>query len=88
MVSRFLNYKHTVMKFFRLSFTHRYVPIGLLEVLPPKINARPPGYRGRNELETLLGSSKSSDWVKITEMFLGKPGEGFLFAPKHKANAY
>uniref|UniRef100_A0A914PJ91 Uncharacterized protein n=1 Tax=Panagrolaimus davidi TaxID=227884 RepID=A0A914PJ91_9BILA len=76
------------MKIFRLSFTHRYVPIGLLEVLPPKINARPPGYKGRNELETLLGSSKSSDWVKITEMFLGKPGEGFLFAPKHKANAY
>uniref|UniRef100_A0A914YTX3 tRNA-dihydrouridine(47) synthase [NAD(P)(+)] n=1 Tax=Panagrolaimus superbus TaxID=310955 RepID=A0A914YTX3_9BILA len=71
-----------------LSFSHRYVPIGLLEVLPPKINARPPGYKGRNELETLLGSSKSSDWVKITEMFLGKPSEGFLFAPKHKANAY
>lgn len=71
-----------------LSFAHRYVPVGLLEVLPPKINQRPAAYRGRNELETLLASQKASDWVKITEMFLGCPPEGFLFAAKHKANAY
>ena len=39
-----------------LGFNHRYVPIGLLETLPPKLNERPPRYRGRNELETLLAS--------------------------------
>lgn len=29
---------------------HRYVPIGLLEVLPPKLNDRAPAFRGRDEL--------------------------------------
>lgn len=33
-----------------MSFQHRYVPIGLLERMPPQINERPPAYRGRNEL--------------------------------------
>jgi tRNA-dihydrouridine synthase 3 len=32
--------------------------------------------------------SASSDWVKITEMFLGKVPENFAFAPKHKAHGY
>lgn len=48
-----------------LSFTHRYVPIGLLEHLPPKINDRPPAYRGRDDLETLLASNNYKDWIKI-----------------------
>lgn len=48
-----------------LSFTHRYVPIGVLEHLPPKINDRPPAYRGRNDLETLLASNNYKDWIKI-----------------------
>ncbi|CCE83264.1 Piso0_003836 [Millerozyma farinosa CBS 7064] len=71
-----------------LSFTHRYIPVGILERLPPKINQRPPIWKGRNELETLLGSSDYKDWVKITEMFLGKTGSNFHFTPKHKSNAY
>lgn len=71
-----------------LSFQYRYVPVGLLEVLPPRINEKPPAFRGRNEMETLLASPASSDWVKITEMFLGKAPDGFLFVPKHNANAY
>jgi tRNA-dihydrouridine synthase 3 len=33
-----------------LSFQHRYVPIGLLEQLPGRINDRAPAFRGRNEL--------------------------------------
>lgn len=49
-----------------LSFAYRYVPIGLLEYLPPQINDRPPAWRGRNELETLLGSGNYKDWIKIT----------------------
>lgn len=48
-----------------LSFTHRYVPIGLLEHLPPSLNDRPPKYRGRNDLETLLASDNYKDWIKI-----------------------
>lgn len=71
-----------------LSFTHRYIPVGILERLPPKINQRPPQWRGRNELETLLGSTDYKDWIKITEMFYGKTGDNFTFIPKHKSNAY
>lgn len=71
-----------------LSFQHRYVPIGLLEVLPGRINDRPPAFRGRNELETLLASEDSRDWVKISEMFLGPAPETWSFMPKHKSNAY
>jgi tRNA-dihydrouridine synthase 3 len=48
-----------------LSFSCRYVPLGILEVLPPKINERPPPYVGRNDLETLLGSPDYRDWIKI-----------------------
>ncbi|CAI5939676.1 unnamed protein product [Closterium sp. NIES-65] len=36
-----------------LSYLHRYVPVGLLELLPQRINWRPPGFYGRNDLETL-----------------------------------
>lgn len=49
-----------------LSFAHRYVPIGLLERLPPNLNDRPPAYKGRDELETLMASTNYKDWIKIT----------------------
>jgi len=71
-----------------LSFTHRYVPHGILMFPPQKINQRIPIYKGRNELETLLSSPSSQDWIKISEMFLGKVRDDFLFVPKHKAHAY
>ncbi|CAK9068874.1 unnamed protein product [Durusdinium trenchii] len=71
-----------------LSFTCRYVPIGLLEVQEAKINWRPRPYVGRNDLETKLASTNSKDWVEITEMMLGKVPDGFSFVPKHKSNAY
>lgn len=71
-----------------LSFTHRYVPVGIMEHLPPKINDRPPLWKGRNELETLLGSDDYRDWIKISDMFLGPSNDGFQFTPKHKSNAY
>lgn len=71
-----------------LSFLYRYVPVGLLERPPQKINERPPFFKGRDELETLMASPSAADWIKITEMFLGKVPEGFRFIPKHKANSY
>jgi tRNA-dihydrouridine synthase 3 len=49
-----------------LSFAHRYVPIGLLEHLPPNIQDRPPRFHGRNDLETLMASDNYKDWTKIT----------------------
>lgn len=71
-----------------LSFMHRYIPVGLLERLPVHMHDRPPPFKGRNELETLLASSNANDWVRITEMFLGKAPEQFAFVPKHKSNSY
>lgn len=71
-----------------LSFLHRYIPVGLLERLPQKINERPMCYRGRNQLETLMASSSCKHWIQISEMLLGKVPNEFIFIPKHKANAY
>ncbi|KAI8820524.1 zinc finger dihydrouridine synthase [Fimicolochytrium jonesii] len=71
-----------------LSFLYRYIPVGLLEVLPQRINDRPPAYFGRDELETLMASPNSKDWVKISEMLLGKAPDSFSFIPKHRSNAY
>jgi tRNA-dihydrouridine synthase 3 len=38
--------------------------------------------------ETLLASDDSRDWVRISEMFLGRAPESWSFVPKHKSNAY
>ena len=48
-----------------LSFSCRYVPIGILEHLPPRFGDRPPAFRGRSELETLLCSGNYKDWIKL-----------------------
>ncbi|KAK5109347.1 hypothetical protein LTR62_007116 [Meristemomyces frigidus] len=71
-----------------MSFACRYVPVGILEVLPPQFGDRPPAFRGRNELETLLASANYKDWIKISEMFLGPSHKDFQFVPKHKSNSY
>ncbi|EXJ87303.1 tRNA-dihydrouridine synthase 3 [Capronia epimyces CBS 606.96] len=79
-----------------LSFACRYVPVGLLEYLPPNIQDRPPRYRGRDDLETLMASDNYKDWIKIrqvcscpfSEMFLGPAHPDFRFEPKHKSNSY
>lgn len=71
-----------------LSFAYRYVPVGILEHLPPSLQDRPPAWRGRNDLETLLGSDNYKDWIKISEMFLGPAHRDFNFQPKHKSNSY
>ena len=49
-----------------LSFLHRYVPVGLLERLPARLQDRPPRFVGRDDLETLMASPNANDWVKIT----------------------
>ncbi|GJP32529.1 hypothetical protein CLOM_g17157 [Closterium sp. NIES-68] len=71
-----------------LSYLHRYVPVGLLDMVPQRINWRPPAFYGRNDLETLFGSDQPQDWVKISEMLLGPPPPSFRFVPKHKSNSY
>lgn len=68
-----------------LSFSHRYVPVGIIERLPVALMDRPPPCFGRSDLETLFMSPEPADWVKITEMLLGKVPEGFTFVPKHKS---
>ncbi|KAM9386025.1 tRNA-dihydrouridine(47) synthase [NAD(P)(+)]-like isoform 2-T2 [Pholidichthys leucotaenia] len=71
-----------------LSFMCRYIPVGLLEQVPQKINERPPYYMGRNYLESLMASQNVGDWVRISEMLLGPVPKNFNFLPKHKANSY
>ncbi|KAF5842759.1 hypothetical protein DUNSADRAFT_5131 [Dunaliella salina] len=71
-----------------LSYLHRYIPVGLMEVLPQKLNWRPPTFFGRNDLETLFASESPADWIRISEMLLGKVPSGFTFTPKHKSNSY
>ncbi|XP_041880368.1 tRNA-dihydrouridine(47) synthase [NAD(P)(+)]-like isoform X2 [Corvus kubaryi] len=71
-----------------LSFLCRYIPVGLLEHLPQRINERPPYYLGRDYLETLMASQNVDDWVKISELLLGPVPPSFTFLPKHKANSY
>ena len=48
-----------------LSFACRYVPVGMLDYLPPNINDRAPAFRCRNDLEALLSSGDVKDWIKI-----------------------
>jgi tRNA-dihydrouridine synthase 3 len=70
-----------------ISFLYRYVPVGLLEVLPQQMNHRAPVHLyGRSDLETLMMSKNATDWIKLSEMLLGKVPDGFQFEPKHKAN--
>lgn len=82
-----------------LSFTYRYVPLGLMEVAPspPGTDAGPvpismrhraPAFRGRNELETLFASHSADDWIKISEMFLGPVPKNFKFSARHNSNAW
>ncbi|KAJ0429765.1 putative tRNA-dihydrouridine(47) synthase (NAD(P)(+)) transcription factor C3H family [Helianthus annuus] len=51
-----------------LSYTYRYVPVGLLEVVPQRLNSRPPAYFGRDDLETLMASESAADWVGLKSL--------------------
>ena len=74
-----------------LSFLYRYVPVGLIETasIPQRLNQRPPqNMCGRSDLETLMLSGNAADWIKLSEILLGKTPDNFEFEPKHKANSY
>lgn len=72
-----------------LSFLHRYVPAGVVEYgKRQRMNQRPPHYFGRCDLETLLSSTQSVDWIRISEMLLGPVPDSFSFIAKHKSNSY
>lgn len=44
---------------------HSYIPVGVLETIPQKINERPPTFMGRDDLETMMASNNCKDWIKI-----------------------
>ena len=72
-----------------LSFLHRYVPVGLLEAgRRQALTDRLPPFVGRDDLETLMGSPRAEDWVRISELLLGRVPADFSFVPKHRAAAY
>jgi len=43
----------------------RYVPIGVLERYPQRMNDKPLPYHGRDDMETLMASPNSNDWIRI-----------------------
>ena len=43
-----------------------YVPVGLLERVPHQMNEVIPLFTGRDDMETLLASRNSEDWIKIS----------------------
>lgn len=71
-----------------LSFLYRYVPAGVLECLPQRMNDRPPSYQGRDEVETMMTSASVVDWISLSELLLGPVEPGFRFTPKHKSNSF
>ncbi|RAL67904.1 hypothetical protein DID88_008629 [Monilinia fructigena] len=76
----------------RLQYVEKFTRYGLeawgSDEMGVCLQDRPPAYRGRNDLETLLASDNYMDWMKISEMFLGPAHKDFKFQPKHKSNSY
>ncbi|CAI9764351.1 unnamed protein product [Fraxinus pennsylvanica] len=71
-----------------LSYTCRYIAVSHLDIILQRIDRRTPSYFGRDDLETLMASDSAADWIRISEILLGKVPAGFTFSPKHKSNAY
>ncbi|KAJ3451016.1 tRNA-dihydrouridine(47) synthase [NADP(+)]-like [Anaeramoeba flamelloides] len=70
-----------------LSFTWRYVPTGCLEraqVLVGNI----PQFVPRNDLEALLSSNQTEDWLKISSLLLGEAESEFKFTPTHISRSW
>jgi len=63
-----------------LRFLCQYIPVGILEAVPQSIYQKfPLKLSGRSDLETLMLSKNTSDWIKISEMILGPVPKKFLF---------
>nr|KJB22875.1 hypothetical protein B456_004G070900 [Gossypium raimondii] len=58
------------------------------DIIPQRLNWRPSSYYGQDDLETLMAFDSTAEWIRISEMLLGKVPDGFTFAPKHKSNTY
>ena len=71
-----------------MSFLYRYVPVGCLETAQVRMNWKTQRFSGRDDLETLMASPNSADWVKLTTLLLGPVPPDYTFTPKHRANAY
>jgi len=55
-----------------LRFLCQYIPVGILEAVPQSIYQHfPLKLSGRSDIETLMLSKNTSDWIKISEMILG-----------------
>lgn len=70
------------------SFLCRYIPSSLLVDGRQRMNERPPAYRGRDEMETLMASPISEDWIKLSEHIFGAKPDSLTFIPKHRSNSY
>uniref|UniRef100_A0A673L0A3 tRNA-dihydrouridine(47) synthase [NAD(P)(+)] n=1 Tax=Sinocyclocheilus rhinocerous TaxID=307959 RepID=A0A673L0A3_9TELE len=71
-----------------LSFLCRYIPVGLLERVPQKINERPPFYMGRDYMESLMASQHVDDWIQISLMLLNLLIHVYVFFVSYYAFAY
>lgn len=71
-----------------MSFTHRYIPVKLLDIVPCQLIWKSPSFIGRGDTETMLSSPYPSDWVKMSEMFLGPCPKNYKFEAKHRATSY
>ncbi|KAL5985898.1 hypothetical protein ACLOJK_027888 [Asimina triloba] len=64
-----------------LSYTYRYIPVGVLDVIPQRLNWRPPSYYGRDDLETLMASDSAADWPPPSPPTLFSPAIVFPALP-------
>ena len=72
-----------------MSFFHRYIPMGICERYPVRLNERPPNWIGRDKHGRVFWEALSSkDWIKLSEMFFGKADDSFVFTRKHKGGSY
>mmetsp|Transcript_2268 Transcript_2268/g.6775 ORF Transcript_2268/g.6775 Transcript_2268/m.6775 type:complete len:538 (-) Transcript_2268:32-1645(-) len=78
-----------------LCFTCRYPPVGIFEragerlhELRPRMNLRFNTAIGRDHLEMTLSSRDPTNWIKISELFLGPVPSDFNFQPKHVSSAW
>ena len=64
----------------------RYVPVGIrVPGSTMALGQRVPAFKGRDDLETLMGGQQVSDWVAVSELLFGPVPEGFQYQAKHRS---